>query len=120
MARWLVVSFVLLASDALAQSWTPQSSGTTNDLRGLHFVDATHGWAVGLNGTILHTTDGGENWSPQNPGTSGVHNYFAVRFLDRNLGWAGGGYVVSRTTNGGSSWGGLEFTAQPPFRNDLF
>ena len=33
-----------------------------------HFVDAKRGWAVGLNGAILHTTDGGESWQSQNSG----------------------------------------------------
>lgn len=33
--------------------WTPLSSGRTTQLRSVHAVDATHGWAVGLTGTLL-------------------------------------------------------------------
>lgn len=31
-------------------------------LTALHFVDASHGWAVGHDGVVLSTTDGGEAW----------------------------------------------------------
>ena len=34
-----------------------------DDLLGLSFADDKIGWAVGRYGTIIHTTDGGENWS---------------------------------------------------------
>ncbi|UCB52257.1 MAG: T9SS type A sorting domain-containing protein, partial [Candidatus Zixiibacteriota bacterium] len=40
-------------------NWNPQSSGTSNILRGVYFTDASTGWVVGDNGTILHTTTGG-------------------------------------------------------------
>jgi photosystem II stability/assembly factor-like uncharacterized protein len=39
-------------------TWTPQSSGTTNALVGVSFVDANTGWAVGYV-AILGTTTGG-------------------------------------------------------------
>ncbi|MEZ6094268.1 MAG: YCF48-related protein [Pirellulaceae bacterium] len=35
------------------------------ELTDVHFVNATQGWAVGEHGTILHTNDGGANWSIQ-------------------------------------------------------
>jgi photosystem II stability/assembly factor-like uncharacterized protein len=34
-------------------------------LTAVRFVDASHGWAVGHGGIILHTTDGGEHWKRQ-------------------------------------------------------
>ena len=51
-------------------TWTPQSSGTTNFLNGVSFVDANTGTAVGGEGTILRTTDGGDTWTPQSSGTT--------------------------------------------------
>jgi photosystem II stability/assembly factor-like uncharacterized protein len=36
-----------------------QDSGTTAGLWGVSFIDANTGWAVGANGTILHTKNGG-------------------------------------------------------------
>jgi len=40
-------------------SWEEQTSGTTNALSSVYFVDALNGWSVGNNGAILHTTNGG-------------------------------------------------------------
>ncbi len=31
-------------------------------LMSVYFTDNSNGWAVGDNGTILHTTNGGEDW----------------------------------------------------------
>jgi hypothetical protein len=45
-----------------AQSWTPQTSNTTSSLRGIYAVDPKTAWASGSEGTVLHTTDGGQQW----------------------------------------------------------
>lgn len=39
--------------------WVVQQSGTTNALYSAHFVDANTGTAIGNNGVILRTTNGG-------------------------------------------------------------
>jgi hypothetical protein len=36
-----------------------QSTGTLEPLLGIHMFDASNGWAVGGDGTILHTFTGG-------------------------------------------------------------
>jgi photosystem II stability/assembly factor-like uncharacterized protein len=43
------------------QTWVFQSANTppSSVLSDIHFVDNLNGWAVGLNGLILHTTNGG-------------------------------------------------------------
>ncbi len=43
-------------------SWTPQTSGTSVNLRGVKFTSATNGYACGDNGTVLYTVNGGTNW----------------------------------------------------------
>ena len=40
-------------------NWVSQTIGTNNWLQGVCFTDVLTGWAVGMNGTILHTTNGG-------------------------------------------------------------
>jgi hypothetical protein len=61
------------------------------------------GTAVGYNGTILRTTDGGANWNPQTSGTD--HILCSVSFTDANTGTAVGiGGTVLRTTDGGTNW----------------
>ena len=64
------------------------------------FTDANNGTAVGYNGTILRTTNGGTNWTSQSSGTTNCLN--GVSFTDANNGTAVGGYgTILRTTNGG-------------------
>ena len=45
--------------------WLHQSSGTTNYLYDVDFVDENTGTAVGGNSTILRTLDGGLTWNAQ-------------------------------------------------------
>ena len=49
----------ILYNDGLTESWTMQDPGTTDYLSAISFVDEKYGWAVGFNGTIVHTTTGG-------------------------------------------------------------
>jgi len=63
---------------------------------------ATHGWAVGENGTILATTDGGHTWIAQRSGTDSLLN--SVYFTDARHGYAAGDQVVMATSDGGATW----------------
>ena len=74
----------------------------------ISFADATTGTAVGLNGGILRTTNGGSIWTPQASGLS--TSLYGVSFTDANTGTAVGDYGrIVRTTDGGAAW-----TSQPP------
>jgi photosystem II stability/assembly factor-like uncharacterized protein len=102
-------------------TWSALTSGTTNNLFSVHFVNDNEGWAVGFSNTILHTTNGGGTWTAQtNQSGVTVSSYLGVRFLDSNIGWAGGGSEVVRTTDGGASWTGQGATQDGRFRNNLF
>jgi photosystem II stability/assembly factor-like uncharacterized protein len=114
----LVVSLVcctaalggLAASQAAATgTWSAQSSGTTSYLSKVSFVDQNHGWAVGENGTIVATSDGGATWSAQASGTTDV--LAGLSFVDQSHGWAVGGSGtiggvgrVVATSDGGATW----------------
>jgi photosystem II stability/assembly factor-like uncharacterized protein len=66
-----------------------QASGFTSTLYGVSFTDANTGTAVGLDATILRTTDGGATWLPQE---SGIETFFTdVSFTGANTGTAVGG-----------------------------
>lgn len=80
-------------------------------LRAVHFSDDKEGWAVGDEGVIWHTIDGGRNWERQSSGTAG--SLRSVHFIDPYIGWIagreelpGGGAcgVVLYTTDGGQQW----------------
>jgi photosystem II stability/assembly factor-like uncharacterized protein len=99
-------SGVLLKSTNIGANWSFRNSGTlTYKLTAISFGDYSNGWIVGSldsgKGCILHTTDGGENWSNQ------FYNQclYTVKFLNVNTGWMGGrNGLIRRTTNGGVNW----------------
>lgn len=70
----------------------------------LAFVNAQIGWAVGNDGTILSTADGGQTWRPQ---VSGVEEDLdGVFFLNAQQGWVVGEErgVILATADGGQTW----------------
>jgi len=100
----LFIAFLLLQFNTLAQEgWFEQTSGTTEHLNSIHFIDNNTGWAVGTEGIILNTTDGGTNWYPQTSGTT--EWLYSVHFANDTTGWAVGGVgTILKTTDGGTIW----------------
>jgi photosystem II stability/assembly factor-like uncharacterized protein len=97
-----VILFSLTSADLSAQ-WSTQTSGTTNDLRGVSFTDINNGAAVGQLGTILKTIDGGTNWIQQTSGTT--NDLRGVSFTNTDVGTAVGQLgIILRTTDGGVNW----------------
>ncbi|MCS7029696.1 MAG: YCF48-related protein, partial [Bacteroidia bacterium] len=75
----------------------------TQPLLSVHFVNAAIGWAVGLGGTILKTTNGGTTWTPQTSGTTQL--LYSVHFVNAAIGWAvGNSGTILKTTDGGTTW----------------
>lgn len=78
------------------------TSGTTRDIWSVHFpADDSTGYAVGEEGTILKTTDGGESWNFQT--TSATRSLICAHFPPNGVtGYAVGlnGAIV-KTTSGG-------------------
>jgi len=61
------------------------------------------GYAAGVGGTILKTTDGGTSWAALNSGTS--NQLFSIYFSNANEGLAvGSAGTIIRTDNGGTNW----------------
>jgi photosystem II stability/assembly factor-like uncharacterized protein len=99
-------------------TWFDQTSGTTNDLRGVHFVSPAEGWIGGSNSTVLYTNNGGGTWTPRNTGINVGIN--AIFFADSGQGWAVGDLgAVFATVNGGLSWV-PEASATMQSLNDVF
>ena len=86
------------------QSWVLQSSGTSNSINAIQFLDANNGWAVGQKTSILQTNDGGATWNYQslhNDATDFNGEFFTS--VDAGVIVGTNGAVV-RTTDGGASW----------------
>jgi Photosynthesis system II assembly factor YCF48 len=74
-----------------------------NTLQSVSFTDPNNGTALGAAGTIIRTTDGGNNWVILASGTS--DDLYGVSFTDVNNGTAVGNFgVILRTTDGGQNW----------------
>ncbi|NNJ52873.1 MAG: T9SS type A sorting domain-containing protein, partial [Ignavibacteriaceae bacterium] len=70
---------------------------------GVSFTDINSGTAVGYFGTILRTTEGGDNWVSQTSGTT--NPLIGVSFTDVNNGTAVGGIgTILKTTTGGATY----------------
>lgn len=92
--------------------WTVQMRGGWGILRGLAFASAREGWAVGgewdadgdrPEGVVYHTQDGGQTWSAQYPGASGILT--AVAALGDGVAVvAGEGGLLLKTLDGGATW----------------
>jgi len=115
--------FASLACSAFATEGPASHDEAT--LRGIVFIDADRGWAVGDSGTALKTEDGGLTWRPLPTGTT--HPLDAVGMFNSQRGLAvGGGYqphtqigvgAVIWTDDGGETWKPAQTAALPPLRH---
>ncbi len=82
---------------------------TFEDIYRIDFPEnATTGYAIGTvlrDRGVLKTTNGGEDWVflPL-PSGSGQQFFWAMDFIDNNIGYVGGQGEIYRTNDGGASW----------------
>ena len=97
------LSVIFLFPCGAFADWQSQTSGVTDNLFSVYFVSETNGWAVGSNGRILSTSNGGALWAQQVSNTT--QTLFSVVFPAALTGYAiGGSNTVVKTINGGASW----------------
>jgi len=104
---------ILYSSDEGA-SWTQARVPTSVMLTRVFFISPELGWAVGHDGTVLVSRDGGVNWELQRDGVADQANIneatyapplMDVWFANEQQGWASGAYgTLLHTSNGGRSW----------------
>ena len=91
------------------------ASANGEDLRSVSLFSASLGWAVGTNGTILMTANGGLDWNSQTHTAQGVelNSVFFLGGAASLSGWiVGAGGVVLRTTDG------VNWLQSNPFENN--
>ena len=92
------IGSLIIRSDLSGFTWTLQTAPTSEELFGVSFASIDTGVAVGTNGAILHTTDGGSHWSTQPSGVTARLN--AVCLADPRLGIAvGDGGTILRSSS---------------------
>lgn len=113
----------ILSTNDGGRHWGRQRSGTLARLRGVQFVDANIGWAIGENdadegssAVILHTEDGGKGWKVQWKKKTDWIGFRVLQFIDSHTGWGAGAIneysgdcLFVRTTDGGRTWSEMEF-----------
>lgn len=110
-SRWLVTGISLLAVAASAVASEPRYFEDAA-LRAVQFVDVKEGWAVGDEGVIWHTIDGGGTWERQPTATRA--SLRDLHFVNPFLGWVAGREelphgqgsvgVLLFTKDGGLTW----------------
>jgi len=74
-----------------------------NILNDICFPSSSLGFAVGENGTLLKTSDGGNTWNIQSIGTS--ENLFQIEFPTPNIGYISTyNGKIYKTSNSGTTW----------------
>lgn len=96
------------------------ASPVDSTLTALAFADARHGWAVGHDGAILHSADGGATWALQNWQPDQNAPLFAVLPLNAQQIIAVGAFGTIKTTaDGGKTWADLDAPAITGEKNHL-
>jgi len=88
-----------------ATTWQQANVPIQSTLTSVYFLNSLLGWAVGHDASILHTSDGGNNWHIQQYLPSLEKPLLDVLFKDKNNGIAVGAYgQFFRTIDGGKNW----------------
>jgi photosystem II stability/assembly factor-like uncharacterized protein len=92
-----------------AWKWTAQKAGVDTNLQAVAAWDKQRAVAVGNNGVVLVTVDGGAHWTVAEAPKSAVANKLVrVKALADGLGFAIGEYnAVLKTTDNGKTWARL-------------
>lgn len=110
---------VLLSDNGSTWKQVPTPADAT--LNRVRFVDDQHGWAVGYDGTVLATEDGGKTWALLQFDADWGRAYYDVLFTDAQSGFVlGGNGRLWRTADGGKNWEPIEspvFEEQPNLYN---
>ncbi|MES0873739.1 WD40/YVTN/BNR-like repeat-containing protein [Sinimarinibacterium thermocellulolyticum] len=110
---------ILLSADG--RDWQQVAVPVDATLTRLHFFDERHGWAVGYDGTLLRTEDGGSTWTLLQFDPDWGRPYFDLHFFDRDHGLlVGANGSLLATNDGGRTLSPIEseaFEDQPNLYN---
>lgn len=98
------IVYIGCSKDEMQIEWKQVDSGTEAHLYGIHFVDAKNGWAVGLDGTVLSSKDGGKTWRGLDTKSISKAKLTQVSFATPKNGWLVSIGKVHYTSSGGNSW----------------
>ncbi|HSA79476.1 MAG TPA: YCF48-related protein [Geminicoccaceae bacterium] len=95
----------VLLSDDRGAHWRQVAVPTRSTLTAVRIVGGDHTWAVGHDGLILHSDDGGFSWARQRQSQEPDRPLLDVWFADPRHGMAIGAYgLLLSTEDGGRTW----------------
>ena len=102
--RWAVgAGGAIIHSQDSGHSWQVQSSGTTENLTAVDFLDNSAGWAGGAANTVLYTSNGGTTWATVPTGAA--FDITCLSFITGGRGIvAGAAGNTMWTGNNGTTW----------------
>lgn len=94
-------------------AWSKGDFGTSDAIQGVtfpgswiqsrYYMRGDRGYACGMGGTLLRSTDSGTTWNSLPSGTT--ENLYRITFYDIDNGIAGGNHgTLLKTTDGGATW----------------
>ena len=95
------------------ENWREARDDDGHRFSDLHFIDRSHGWAVGTG--VVRTVDGGDHWTWAVRGDA-EHGYLSgegIFFQDRDRGWMSGLSSLMTTSDGGESWARVAIPIEP-------
>ena len=99
---FLIFNLSLLIFNSNAQ-WVELDPGVDDALYDIYAITPDIAVAVGANGTIIKTTDGGETWQQKDSGTT--ETLLKVQFPTPEIGYVVGfNSIFLKSTNGGETW----------------
>jgi photosystem II stability/assembly factor-like uncharacterized protein len=109
--------FFAIALSAGAQSWTPVTSGTTANLRGVSAKGQTV-WVSGDKGTVLRSTDNGATWRSVSPRGVADLDFRDIEAIDAQTAFLlssgeGPNSRIYKTTDAGATWALLATNLEP-------
>jgi photosystem II stability/assembly factor-like uncharacterized protein len=103
--------YLILSATVTKAQWIKQNSGTDASFRSINAVNNKVVWAGGTKGTILKTTDGGNNWQVLKIEGAETLDFRDIHGASENVAYAmsageaeKGAARIYKTTDGGKSW----------------
>ena len=95
--------FLLISQICFAQWFWQNPLPQGNSLNGVEYISLNNAIAIGENGTIIKSTNGGIDWTIINIETD--KHLESVSFVDNAMGWAvGENGTIIKTTDEGETW----------------
>ncbi len=100
---FIIIAVCSFSISCFSQSgWQIISSGTSSNLNGVCFRNLITGYVCGASGTILKTTNSGQNWFSLNSSVS--YELRDICFSGDSVGYCAGYSGIIKTTNSGINW----------------